>query len=46
MAPQYKLTYFDARGRAEPIRLLFANAGVTYEDVRLTKEQWGSMKSS
>ena len=29
-----KLLYFDARGAVEPARLLFAAAGVDYEDVR------------
>jgi len=45
MAPTYKLTYFDARGRAEPARLLFAQAGVNYEDIRITHEAWGNLKA-
>jgi glutathione S-transferase len=40
----YKLTYFNSRGRAELSRLVFAAAGVTYEDVRLQKEQWPTVK--
>ena len=40
----YKLTYFNGRGRAEHIRLVFAQAGVQYEDKRIAKEEWGALK--
>lgn len=33
--PQYKLTYFDGRARAEVARLLFAIAGVDFQDNRI-----------
>jgi glutathione S-transferase len=33
-AAKPKLTYFNGRGRAEIIRLIFALAGVEYEDIR------------
>lgn len=46
MAPHYKLVYFNARGRAEHIRLIFAYAGVEYEDVRIPKEKWPEYKKS
>ena len=36
----YKLHYFNARGGAEAIRIIFAQAGVKYEDVRFEGEQW------
>lgn len=42
--PHYKLYYFNSRGSAEVIRLVFAQAGVQYEDVRLTREQWAEFK--
>lgn len=42
--PTYKLMYFDARGRAEVARLLFAQAGVEYEDCRLSGEEFGAIK--
>ena len=42
---QYKLTYFNSRGRGEIIRYLFALAGQKYEDNRVTSEQWGKMKA-
>lgn len=38
--PQYKLIYFNGRGRAEVPRWLFAVAGVQYEDVRYEMEDW------
>jgi len=44
MADQYKLTYFNARGAAETIRYIFALAGVDYDDVRIEKDQWPSLK--
>jgi len=50
MAPSYKLSYFRLRARAEPARLIFAYAGVDYEDIRidwLNKEQeWTPVKDS
>lgn len=34
--PSYKLTYFNGRGRAELARLIFAAAGVPFEDERIS----------
>ena len=42
---EIKLSYFDARGRAETSRLILAHAGVRYTDQRLTGEQFGSVKA-
>ena len=42
---QYKLTYFNTKGRAEISRLLFTMAGVEYEDERITKEDWKDRKA-
>ncbi len=43
---QYKLIYFNAKGRAEIARQLFAQAGVAYEDKRLEGDQWPALKPS
>ena len=45
MAEQYKLYYFNARGRAESIRLIFAAAGQKYEDFRFKGDEWAQFKS-
>ncbi|GMT22768.1 hypothetical protein PFISCL1PPCAC_14065, partial [Pristionchus fissidentatus] len=42
--PSYKLTYFDATGRGEPIRILFALADVPFEDVRVPFQKWPEVK--
>jgi len=42
--PNYKLTYFNGRGRAETIRLCFVAAGIKYEDHRLEKADWPALK--
>jgi len=45
--PQYKLTYFNFRCRAEVARLLFAEAEVKYEDIRYEYSDWpGKIKES
>lgn len=40
----YKLTYFNGRGRAEFSRVIFAQAGVQFEDVRIERAQWLELK--
>lgn len=39
-----KLTYFDARARAEALRLAFHIGGVEFEDERLTYQQFGDSR--
>jgi len=41
----YKLIYFDLMGRAEPARILFAEAGVEYEDHRVEYADWPTAKA-
>jgi len=40
----YTLTYFDSRGRAEQLRLLFSECGVPFHDVRIPREDWTKLK--
>ena len=42
--PKYTLIYFNGKGRAESVRLLFAAAGVEYEDRRIQREEWQALK--
>ncbi|GMS97390.1 hypothetical protein PENTCL1PPCAC_19565, partial [Pristionchus entomophagus] len=41
---RYKLFYFDIKGRAEPIRLIFEFFRVKFEDVRVKFEDWPALK--
>jgi glutathione S-transferase len=45
MANKYKLYYFNGRWAAEPTRLVFAAAGVPYEDIRISDTDWATRKS-
>lgn len=42
--PSYKLTYFNGKGRGECARLLFAAAGVKFEDDRIEFANWPALK--
>lgn len=41
----YKLTYFDARGLGESIRLLLTYGGIKYDEHRVSDEEWPQIKS-
>ncbi|GAB1598750.1 S-crystallin 3 [Argonauta hians] len=43
--PSYTLHYFNHRGRAELCRMLFAAAGVQYNDRRIESSEWNNMRS-
>lgn len=43
---EYHLTYFNMRGRAEAIRILFALADVPYVDNRVDFKDFLQLKSS
>ena len=42
--PSYRLTYYNARGRAETARLLFAVKGQDYVDRRMDQAEWDALK--
>ncbi|KAG5881473.1 hypothetical protein JTB14_026530 [Gonioctena quinquepunctata] len=46
MAPAYKVTYFDVTALAESIRFLLSYGGLEFEDVRIPREQWPTVKES
>jgi len=43
-ADAMKLTYFNKYGRGEAIRMALWKAGVEFEDIRLTPEEWKAKK--
>lgn len=45
MAPTIKLTYFNARGRGEIARLVFAYGGIQFEDNRIEFSDWPALKA-
>ncbi len=40
MPTKYKLYYYSGKGRGEPVRMIFAMAGVEYEDIRFEHDEW------
>ncbi len=45
MASHYRLYYFNMRGRAEPIRLIFVAAGQKFNDHRFEMADWPDHKN-
>ncbi|MCE2196778.1 hypothetical protein GQ599_09550, partial [Streptococcus thermophilus] len=43
---EYKLVYFNGRGRAELTRWIFAYGGIPYIDERYEKEEWPEKKKT
>jgi len=43
---EMRLTYFPIRGRAEIARLIFVQAGVAYQDIRIKREDFLKIKST
>uniref|UniRef100_A0A0H5BQN8 glutathione transferase n=1 Tax=Bombyx mori TaxID=7091 RepID=A0A0H5BQN8_BOMMO len=44
--PTYKLTYFNFAGLGEPIRWMLSYLDVPFEDNRIEREQWPTIKST
>ena len=42
--PEFKLMYFNSRGRAEATRMLFELGGIDYEDFRIEQDEWMKYK--
>lgn len=42
----YAVLYFDIRGRAEPIRLMLAAAGVAFDDRNVSRDRWMELKAT
>lgn len=43
--PTYKLSYFNGRGRAEIVRMLFTAADTKFEDIRIESADWPKAKA-
>eukprot|EP01134_Creolimax_fragrantissima_P006556 CFRG6556T1 len=46
MDSRLKLSYFDFRGRAEPIRACFAYGNIDFLDHRVSQDEWPAMKAN
>jgi len=45
-SPKYTLTYFNAPGRAEALRLAFVVGDIAFEDKRIDFQEWAVLKPS
>uniref|UniRef100_A0A1B0GKQ7 GST N-terminal domain-containing protein n=1 Tax=Lutzomyia longipalpis TaxID=7200 RepID=A0A1B0GKQ7_LUTLO len=43
--PNYKVIYFNVKALAEPLRFLLAYGGIEFEDLRVSREEWPTLKS-
>lgn len=44
--PNYKLIYFDLRGRGEFIRMMLHYKNIPFEDEHVTLDKWSEAKNS
>lgn len=43
--PSYKVIYFNVKALAEPLRYLLSYGNIDFEDIRVSREEWPTLKS-
>lgn len=43
--PNYKVIYFNVKALAEPLRFLLSYGNIEFEDIRVSREEWPTLKS-
>lgn len=43
--PSYKVIYFNVKALAEPLRFLLSYGNIDFEDIRVSREEWPTLKS-
>lgn len=43
--PNYKVIYFNVKALAEPLRFLLSYGNIDFEDIRVSREEWPTLKS-